>query len=161
MSIQAEITRLTEAKDGLAAWLLSQGVEIQQNALLNDLVGLLEGVSTGGGLTKMATVSVSSGTGVTLSSVRLFFNGTISAVTGNSHTCSVGSLMIITALTTGGNTQTNASPAISATGDLTTHIAYVYASNSSLQKGMGVFLILVNGSGAITLTRKTSTGSIM
>lgn len=161
MSIEVEIARLAEAKDGLATWLSSQGFEIQEDALLNDLVNLLDGTALGSDITRVATVTITSGIGVTLSSIRLFFKGEITTQTGTSLICPVGSLMIIAVQTTGGNTQTNASPTISVTGDLTTQTAYLYASNSTSLKGVGVFLIAVNGAGSITLTRRTSTGAIM
>ena len=64
MSIESEITRLVEAKQGLADWLTEQNVSVPNGALLGDLVALLDRVktaSTENAIVLKSTATISNG----------------------------------------------------------------------------------------------------
>lgn len=163
MSIESEITRLVEAKQGLKDWLIKQNVTVFNGALLGDLVKLLNTVQTSSGSPELASVTLSKGTGVNVFSCYIFSGGSLASrsSTATALSCAVGSLIILAVTVNGGTTKTYAASEIAITGDLTYKTAYTLTSNSSSVRGVGVYLIQVSGSGSISLTRKIGTGSIM
>lgn len=163
MSIESEITRLVEAKQVLENWLIKQNVAVPNDALLGDLVKLLNAVQTSSGSAEVASVTLSKGTGVSVSSCYIFSGGSLASKSSTATTlpCAVGDLIILAVTVNGGTTRTYASSEISITGDLTYKTAYTLTSNSASVRGVGVYLIQVYGSGSVSLTRKTGTGTIM
>ena len=162
MSIETEITRLVGAKQELANWLASQGVTIPNGALLGDLVALLSKISTGG-LSQAARIDVTKGVGVTATSCYLFSCGTLTGVSSSASTipCAVGDLVILSVSVTGGSAKLYATPKISVSGGLEASTAYLFSSSSMSANGAGVFLVVINGSGSISLSRHTGSGEIM
>ncbi len=163
MSIKSEITRLVSAKKEFADYLSSHGVTVPNGTLLGDMVALLSNLSTGVDLPQAASIDVTKGTGVTATSCYLFSHGTLTTGSASASTipCAVGDLVILTVSVNGGSTKIYATPEISVSSDLATSTAYLYSSNSLSTNGVGVFLVTVNGSGSVSLSRHTGSGSIM
>lgn len=163
MSIESEITRLVEAKQGLENWLIKQNVAVPNDALLGDLVKLLNAVQTSSGSAEVASVTLSKGTGVSVSSCYIFSGGSLASKSSTATTlpCAVGDLVVLVVTVNGGTVKAYATPEITITGDLTYKTAYALSSNSTAVPGVGVYLIQVNGSGSVSLTRKTGSGVIM
>ena len=94
MSIESEITRLVEAKQVLENWLIKQNVAVPNDALLGDLVKLLNAVQTSSGSAEVASVTLSKGTGVSVSSCYIFSGGSLASKSSTATTlpCAVGDL---------------------------------------------------------------------
>lgn len=110
MSIESEITRLVEAKQGLENWLIKQNMAVPNDALLGDLVKLLNAVQTSSGSVEVASVTLSKGTGVSVSSCYIFSGGSLASKSSTATTlpCAVGDLVILAVTVNGGTTRTYA-----------------------------------------------------
>ena len=166
MSIQIEIARLLAAKQNLSDWLVEHDVRVSNNAKLNELVNLLDTVSTGGS-SSTPLVPVDVLYTVTSSVVKTVLPkgsqaGDTLTLMGNSYLCPANSLLVVYGTCNGGTTSTQAYPTITVTGDLDFEPVYYTASNAALNKPIGIFAIHIGEvGGTVTLTRKTSSGAIM
>lgn len=165
MSIQTEINRLASAKSALSSWLLEHDVRISLNAKLNELVGLLDTVSTGDKKDVLVPVTVNCAVTALISKTVLPVGAKENSLLGStssSYRCPANSMLVLYGTCNGGTSTAQAYPTVNVTGDLTSEVVYYTASSSSSTRPMGIFVIHVGTEGgAVTFTRATSKNAIM
>lgn len=167
MSIQTEINRIGAAKQNLMRWLSEHKIALNINATIDELVALLDMVSTESSAeTSLVPVKISgSALNTTIVSTvvpKSAKESALASTTSRSYLCPANSLVVLYCTCTGGTATTTAYPGVAVSGDVQAETVYVTYSNASTTKPMAIYAIHVGAAGGtVTLARKTSSGVVM
>ena len=166
MSIQAEIERITSAKQSLSEWLANHDVRVSINAKLNELVELLDTASSGKiEVTTQVLVTITSGVNALILKTVLP-DGTVerpsTTLGGAMYICPANSLIVLYGNCSGGSTLQQAYPTVTVTEGMTVDTIYYTGSNLSSERPIGIFVVHVGTKGGtITFSRTTTKNSVV